>query len=38
MMQVLDNDGSGSLSFNELCAELKKLVRPVKEQRIEAKE
>ncbi len=28
-MQVLDSDESGSLSFNELCMEIKKLVRPV---------
>jgi hypothetical protein len=30
MVQVLDNDGSGLLTFNELCTELKKLVRPWK--------
>ena len=26
-MQVLDNDGSGVLTFNELCSEIKLLVR-----------
>jgi hypothetical protein len=26
--QVLDSDGSGLLTFKELCAEIKKLVRP----------
>jgi hypothetical protein len=29
-VQVLDNDGSGLLTFDELCTEMKKLVRPWK--------
>jgi hypothetical protein len=27
MFQVMDSDGSGRLSFQELCTEIKKLVR-----------